>query len=327
MILGCGYDKGGFNGRTCTIMTNQSEHVDGGARFDVDALAGEALDQIVVQDNATVFGYACDHTPAMLPLPIWLAHRAVRRLDAVRKNNLTYLAPDGRCQVGVLFENHRPLRIDAVTLIASQEAADQPGLKRLRRDLREQVIEPAFNGNPAGGPFCLDNSTRITINPEGAVIEGGPTVHAGLTGRKNGIDTYGDFSRQSGAALSGKDPSRIDRVGAYAARHAAKNVVAARLARRCEVQLSYSIGFPGPVSIRVETFGSGAINEAELQARVKRIFDFRLGAIVKRFRLRHRAPADGDGFFQRLAAYGHVGRDDLDLPWEALDAVGRLRES
>jgi S-adenosylmethionine synthetase len=195
-------------------------------------------------------------------------------------------------------------------------------MDRLQRDLLEQVIEPVFEFEPVKP----DRSTQMWINPYGPVILGGPALHAGLTGRKNAVDTYGDYSRNSGSALSGKDPSRIDRVGAYAARHAAKNVVAAGMATECEVQLSYTIGLARPVSLQIETFGTGRVDDEEIRKRIEANFDFRLGSIISRFRLRYLPAAVKGGFYRKLAAYGHVGRQDIGLPWEQTNLADALRQ-
>ncbi|UCH24971.1 MAG: methionine adenosyltransferase [Trueperaceae bacterium] len=322
VILDVGYDSGNFNGKTCAIMTSLSGLPLGERRLDESGMDDEQLRQLVAKENVTVFGYACEHTPPLMPLPIWLAHKLVRRLDACRKETLGYLAPDGKCQVGIEYQDHTPVRIDGITLVTSQREDGTP-LEQLRRDLREQVIEPVF----AGQSMRPDPKTRIVINPEGPMLEGGPDKHAGLTGRKNGVDTYGGFSRQSEAALSGKDPTRIDRIGAYAARHAAKNIVAAGLAARCEVQLSYSIGLHEPVSVRVESFGTGRLPDDRLAERLVAAFDFRLGGIIRRFDLRRLAQAQDGQLYRRLAVYGHVGRADLELPWESTADVEALAES
>jgi len=289
-------------------------------RFDEIVLDEEGLSHLTAQENVTLFGYACTHTPDLAPLPLWCAHRLMRQYDGVRRKTLRYLAPDAKCQVGIAFVGRMPHRIDSITLLASQQDS-RVSLATLHTDLIEQVIRPAF----ADQPFAPDERTRIQINPEGAVFEGGPALHAGLTGRKNGVDTYGGFSRQSSAALSGKDPTRIDRIGAYAARHAAKNIVAAGLAEQCEVQLSYSIGIAEPVSVRVETYGTGRLDDDTLTDRVARHFDFRPGGIIRRLRLRQLATMCHGDLYRRLAVYGHVGRSDLDLPWEATDEAEALR--
>jgi len=306
-----GYDFGRFDAKTCTVMTSINRVPEHG-----ETTTG--IDEVVARDQVTVFGYACDHTPELMPAPIMAAHRIARRYDEARRQSLSYLCPDAKTQVGIAFENRSPVGVHSVTLVASQRDESVAG-RRLYDDCVEQVIRPAFEG----GEMSLDATTRIAVNPEGPIFEGGPALHAGLTGRKNGVDCYGEFSRHSGAALSGKDPTRIDRVGAYAARWAAKNVVAARLAGRCEIQLSYSIGLPGPVSVRVDTFGTGTLRDDELLGRLERSFDFRLGAILRDFELRQYF-ARPDGPARRLGVYGHVGRDDLEAPWERLDRVERL---
>lgn len=321
VILDVGYKKGTFDGRTCTIMTNQSRLDNGYPRADEVTLADVEIEQLVALDNVTLFGFACTHTPALLPLPIWLAHQLVRRLDVMRKGTLDYLAADGKVQVGVAFRNHEPQRISSITLVTSQRKKKRPpSLTELQQELAEQIITPVF----ANETITPDSQTRIAINPEGIIVGGGPVVHAGLTGRKNDIDTYGGYSRQSGAALSGKDPSRIDRIGAYAARHAAKNIVAAGLATQCEVQLSYSIGLAAPVSVRVECFGTGRLSDNVLTREITNRFDFRVGGIIRRFGLRNLAYAHDGQLYRRLAVYGHVGRVDLDLPWERTDDAAEL---
>jgi S-adenosylmethionine synthetase len=321
VIAQAGYTPDVFDAQNCAVMSSlQQLPANGAIVLDERKLSGDGeLDRLVAQDQATLFGFACNHTPALMPLPIWLAHRLARALDAARKDGLSYLTPDGKTQVGVEFRDRRPARIHSVTIIASQRA-HEPDRARLERDLRDTVIESAF----ADEPLKPDARTRIAINPEGPIVPGGPVHHAGLTGRKTGVDTYGEFSRQSGAALSGKDPSRIDRVGAYAARHAARSVVAAGLAEQCEIALSYSVGLAAPVSVQVETYGTGRLSDDELCVRVTRQLDFRVGAIVRRLKLRELVEQH-TGFYRRLAVYGHFGRDDLDLPWERSDALDALR--
>jgi S-adenosylmethionine synthetase len=268
-----------------------------------------------------VFGYACNQTPAFLPLPIYLAHKLARRLSAVRlTRQLTYLRPDAKTQVGVEYRDRHPARIHSISLLASHVREPLPDADAMCADLVKHVIEPAF----ADEPLRPDADSQVFINPEGPIPLGGPALHAGLTGRKNAIDTYGEYSRHSGAALSGKDPLRIDRTGAYAARHAAKNVVAAGLAEECEVALSYTIGQARPVSIQVETFGTGRAADAEIARRLEAHFDFRPAGIVRRFNLRHLPAANKGGFYRKLAAYGHVGRLDIGLPWELTDQVRSL---
>lgn len=322
-----GYDQPDFNGKSSSVITSLKELPAGDRRvFNEHRLTDEEINRIGVKNQVTVFGFACRQTAALMPLPIWLAHKLARRLTSVRLQKLLpYLAPDGKTQVGIEFKNRRPHRIHSITVIASQtdrESLGGPELKRLQHDLKESVIDFVFQDEE----FQPDNKTRIFVNPDGPFVTGGPSVHAGLTGRKNGIDNYGEYSRHSGAALSGKDPLRIDRVGAYAARYAAKNVVAGGLAEECEVQLSYTIGLPGPVSVQVETFGTSKIPEDQLAALLATVFDFRLAALVQQFRLRTLPASIKGGFFKKLAAYGHVGRMDIGLPWEVTDRAAELQE-
>ncbi|MBD2494158.1 methionine adenosyltransferase [Nostoc sp. FACHB-280] len=314
-----GYEQKEFNGKTCSILTSLRElpasqtHV-----FDEQNLSDEEIEKITVTNQVTVFGFACNQTYTLMPLPIWLAHKLARQLSEVRhKNILPYLTPDGKTQVGVEYRDRRPYRIHSITVIASQNKAGKPDYQQLQDDIRETVINPVFENEE----IRPDAKTRIFINPDGAFIKGGPAVHSGLTGRKNAIDTYGEYSKHSGSALSGKDPIRIDRIGAYIARYAAKNIVAAKLADECEVQLSYSIGLSRPVSIQVETFGTGKISDEEITNLLEKHFDFRLAGIIKQFNLRHLPTIHPGGFYRQLAVYGHVGRMDIDLPWEKTDKV------
>ncbi len=321
VIRQVGYADPNFNPKTCTIMTSLHEWEDGELRLDGPDFDTADPELLAAEDQATIFGFACTHTAALMPLPIWLAHRLSARLALVRKKGvLDYLAPDGKTQVAVQFQGRKPSRIHGITLLASQLQARSPSIARLREDVVEHVVGPVF----AEEKIRPDDATRIAVNPEGPFVLGGPAFHAGLTGRKTAVDTYGEFARQSGAALSGKDLVRVDRVGAYAARHAAKNVVAAGLADLCEVQLSYSIGVARPVSVQVETWGSAAVPEDEIARRIVRAFDFRPAAIVQRFGMHKLAVRDSD-FYRKLACYGQVGRTDLELPWETVDAVGALQ--
>ncbi|OCQ98711.1 methionine adenosyltransferase [Nostoc sp. MBR 210] len=315
-----GYEQKEFNGKTCSILTSLRElpasqtHL-----FNEQNLSDEEIEKITVTNQVTVFGFACNQTYTLMPLPIWLAHKLARQLSEVRhKNILPYLTPDGKTQVGVEYRDRRPYRIHSITVIASQNKAGKPDYQQLQDDIRETVINPVFENEE----IRPDAKTRIFINPDGAFIKGGPAVHSGLTGRKNAIDTYGEYSKHSGSALSGKDPIRIDRIGAYIARYAAKNIVAAKLADECEVQLSYSIGLSRPVSIQVETFGTGKISDEEITNLLEKHFDFRLAGIIKQFNLRHLPTIHPGGFYRQLAVYGHVGRMDIDLPWEKTDKVG-----
>lgn len=321
-----GYLQPDFDARTCSILTSLQEYPqDADLFFDERRLSEAEIDHIQVRQQATAFGFACHQTAALMPLPIWLAHKLARQMDIARRQKLIpYLSPDAKTQVGVEYRNRRPSRIHSITIIASRAKAASPEIpeQRLHNDIREAVIKPAF----ADEPIKPDERTLIFINPMEHLMVGGPSVHSGLTGRKNDVDTYGEYARHSGNALSGKDPMRIDRVGAYAARYAAKNAVAAGLAEVCEVQLSYSIGFSRPVSIQVETFGTGKFSDDELASLLERHFDFRLAAILRNFNLRHLPALNKGRFYRRLAAYGQVGRVDLNLPWEATDKAEMLKE-
>ena len=322
VISQIGYDQNTFNAKTCSVLTSLKELPAEKCSFDEKTLDDKAIDRITVKNQVNVFGFACNQTSALMPLPIWLARKLSRRLASARLQKiLTYLSPDGKTQVGIEYRNRKPKRIHSITVIASQNQEDTPNLKQLRDEIRQAVIEQVFLDEEVQP----DAKTRIFVNPDGPFIIGGPSVHSGLTGRKNAIDTYGEYSRHSGAALSGKDPMRIDRVGAYAARYAAKNVVVAGLADECEVQLSYSIGLARPVSIQVETFGTGKLSDEAIAALVEQHFDFRLAAIVKQFSLRHLPSIVKGGFYRKLAAYGHVGRMDIGLPWELTDQASLFR--
>ncbi len=323
VIRRIGYVDHEFNFKTCSILTSLKEMTPEQHCLVVEnGVSEEDIDRIVAYDQVTLFGFACNQSPTLMPLPIWLAHKLSRRLSEVRLQGvLPYLAPDGTTQVGVEYDNRMPHRLHSITINSSQIDRTYPKLERLRDDVMETVIKAAFEGEP----IVPDENTRILINPGGPLKLGGPSVHSGLTGRKNAIDTYGGYARNSGSALSGKDPLRIDRVGAYAARYAAKNVVAAGLADQCEVQLSYSIGLAGPVSIQVETMGTGKLSDDKISALVEKHFDFRLGGIVRQFNLTGLPSLSRGGFYRKLAAYGHFGRTDMDLPWEATDKADLLR--
>lgn len=323
VIKRIGYVDHEFNYRTCSILTSLKEmNPERGYSLDDTAMPEEEIERLPATEQVTIFGFACNESPTLLPLPIWLAHKLARRLSMVRLEGiLKYLAPDGTTQVAVEYRDRQPVRIHSLTINASQNDRGQPHLNVLRDDIRQAVIEWAFQNEPVKP----DNETRVVINPGGPLKMGGPSVHSGLTGRKNAIDTYGGYSRNSGSALSGKDPLRIDRVAAYAARWAAKNVVAAGLGSHCEVQLSYSLGLPNPVSIQVQTAGPSTLSDEEITDRVVRDFDFRLGGIIKQFNLRKLPSLSKDGFYRKLAAFGHFGRPDITPPWELTDKVEALK--
>jgi S-adenosylmethionine synthetase len=322
VIADAGYDDSmPFNASECTILTTlQETPLSPLERFEDLEVNDSWLNELVALNQVNVFGYACDQTPALMPMPIWLAQKLARRLAVIRART-PFLRPDGHVQVGVEYRDRRPHRLHNVTLLASHVEKAAPLLAELRELLHQHVLEPVF----AKQDFKPDAMTQFRVNPYGPIGEGGPRLHSGLTGRKNGIDTYGEYARHSGAALSGKDPLRIDRIGAYAARHAAKNLVAAGLAQQCEVHLGYAIGKAQPVSVRVNSEGTGIVDDESLRERLLQVFDFRLGAIVRAFRLRQ-LPAERCGrFYRELAALGHMGREELNLPWERTDQADRLK--
>ena len=321
VIRKIGYDQPDFNDKICSILSAPQElQVDKTSRFDEDELTEKKIDKIAAKNQVTLFGFACDHTPMLMPLPIWLSNKLTRQLTRVRRKKiLPYIQPDGKVQVGVAFKDRKPKRIHSITISTSQKESSKVGPKKINREIVENVIEPVFKDEP----IRPDKRTRIFVNPDGPYL-GGPIHHSGLTGRKTAVDTYGEYARHSGDALSGKDPLRIDRVGAYAARYAAKNVVAAGLASECEVMLSYSIGLTQPVSLQVQTFGTTSIPESKIVDLLVQNFDFRLAGILRQFRLRQLPVKHTGGFYQKLAAYGHFGRTDMDLPWEATDKTKDL---
>jgi S-adenosylmethionine synthetase len=322
VIKKIGYDQPDFNAQICSILSApQALPIAKSSQFDEEKLTEAQIKRISAKNQVTLFGFACDQTPALMPLPIWFAHQLARQLSAVRNDKtLPYLMPDGKVQVGVEYKDRRPKRIHGVTIAASQKTPNKPGSKKLLHDILDAVIGPVFESEE----FKPDDKTRIFVNPDGPYL-GGPTHHSGLTGRKSAVDTYGEYARHSGDALSGKDPMRIDRVGAYAARYAAKNVVAAGLASECEVMLSYSIGLTEPVSLQVQTYGTGKIPDSKIVELLKIHFEFRLAGILKQFSLRYLPSKHLDGFYQKLAAYGHFGRNDIELPWEQTDRAEMLK--
>ena len=290
----------------------------------------ELFDKIGAGDQGIMFGFACNETPELMPLPISLAHRIARRLAGVRKAGiLPYLRPDGKTQVTVVYEDGKPVGIDTI-LISTQHTAtigdisdDAKVQDKIKADLWTEVVEPIF------GDITIKPSqeTKFLVNPTGKFVIGGPQGDSGLTGRKIIVDTYGGYSRHGGGAFSGKDPTKVDRSAAYAARYAAKNIVAAGLAQKCEVQLSYAIGVARPVSIFVDTFGTGKVDDEILLNLVKENFELRPAGIIHVFNLRNLPSERGGRFYQDVAAYGHLGRTDLDLPWENTDKVDVLKKA
>ncbi len=322
-----GARAGGFDARSCAVLIaldQQSPDIAQGVD-EADDHDGDPLDKVGAGDQGIMFGYACDETPELMPLPISLAHRLALRLAQVRHDgSLGYLLPDGKTQVSVEYEDNRPVAIDTI-LISTQHTAEVAGLsdekavqQRIKDDLWTHVVLPAT------ADLSLQPSkegTRFYVNPTGKFVVGGPQGDAGLTGRKIIVDTYGGYARHGGGAFSGKDPTKVDRSAAYAARYVAKALVAAGLAHKAEVQLSYAIGVARPVSILVESFGTGALDNADLTALVQEHFDLRPGAIIEAFGLRELPQQRGGRFYQDVAAYGHFGRKDLDLPWEDVTAI------
>lgn len=292
--------------------------------------SNEIFDKIGAGDQGIMFGFACNETPEMMPLSISLAHRIARRLAAVRKTGeLNYLRPDGKTQVSVAYKNGKPVSIDTI-LISSQHTQsienitnDAEVQAKIKKDLWYKVVEPIFSDLE----IQPDSKTRYFVNPTGKFVVGGPQGDAGLTGRKIIVDTYGGYSRHGGGAFSGKDPTKVDRSAAYACRYAAKNIVAAGLAEKCEIQLSYAIGVAKPVSILVETFGTGKVNNKVLLELVQENFELRPAGIIHEFNLRNMPSQRGGRFYQDVAAYGHFGRNDLDLPWEQIDKAESLNSS
>ncbi|MDJ0881324.1 MAG: methionine adenosyltransferase [Gammaproteobacteria bacterium] len=318
-----GYPKEVFNAKDCTILSSIMDHTqEDYDPLELESLNDMAIDKITARQQASVFGYACDQTEDLMPVPIWLAHRMAARIDSVHghKKKLSYLLPDAEVQVGFEFNDGKPSRLHSIAVVTTQTENSTVELEQLREDINHKVIHHVLKKEK----IAHDDTTQVHINPRGARRGGGPAVHSGLTGRKSSIDTYGGFARFSGTALSGKDPMRIDRVGAYIARFAAKNVVAAGLARECEVQLSYTIGQASPVSLRVRTFGSGELDDQVIADRLREVIDFRVGAIVRDLKLKTLSNQPG-GFYNKLAVYGHMGRRKLDVPWEKTNLTAQLK--
>lgn len=326
----------GFSASSCAVLVAldaQSPDIAQGvdkAQEQREQSSEEAWDAIGAGDQGLMFGFACNETPELMPLPISLAHRISRKLAAVRKTGqLPYLRPDGKTQVTVAYENGRPVGIDTILVSTQHTAAigditDAAEVQaKIKQDLWALVVQPVFSDLTVQP----DENTRFLVNPTGKFVVGGPQGDSGLTGRKIIVDTYGGYSRHGGGAFSGKDPTKVDRSAAYAARYVAKNIVAAGLADKCEVQLSYAIGVARPVSILVETFGTGKIDEDRLLELVKAHFELRPAGIIHTFNLT-RIPAERGGrFYQDVAAYGHFGRADLELPWEQTDKAEILKEA
>ena len=333
-----GKEGGGFDYKTCAVLTSideQSTDIAGGvnkaleSRNDNSDTASTETENVGAGDQGIMFGFACDETPELMPLPISLAHRLAYRLAQVRKNgSLGYLRPDGKSQVTVEYVNGRPSRIDTIVLSTQHDpeingVSDNKEVQEIiRQDLIEKVIKPVFE-NDAIKP---DENTKYLIDPSGRFVIGGSQCDAGLTGRKIIVDTYGGYSRHGGGAFSGKDPTKVDRSAAYATRYVAKNIVKAGLAQKCEVELGYAIGVAEPVSVMVDTFGTGVISDDEISELVRKNFDLRPAAIIKQFDLRGLPSKNGGKFYQLLAAYGHMGRTDIDVPWEATDKAAQLKE-
>lgn len=311
--------KFGFDADTCAVITSideQSPDIALGVDKALEAKRGELSDSeieaIGAGDQGLMFGFACDETEELMPMPIMLAHKLARRLAEVRKNGtLSYLRPDGKTQVTVEYEDDKPVRVDSV--VVSAQHAPEVDHDTIERDIIEHVIKPIIPEN------MIDDKTKIFINPTGRFVIGGPQGDSGLTGRKIIVDTYGGYARHGGGAFSGKDPTKVDRSASYAARYVAKNIVAAGLAKKCEVQLAYAIGVATPLEIGIDTFGTGKISDEKISEIVKQVFDLRPAAIIRDLDLRR-------PIYRQVAAYGHFGRHDLDLPWEKTDKVDILKK-
>ena len=317
VICDIGYDDAayGFDGKTCSVLValgKQSADIALGVDRSLEAKAGEETDFATgAGDQGMMFGYACNETPEYMPLPIYLAHALTRKLSSVRKSGeLTFLRPDGKAQVSVEYEGDKPVRVDTV-VVSTQHDPDVT-----QEEIREAVIAHVIR--PVIPAELLDENTRILVNPTGRFVIGGPHGDSGLTGRKIIVDTYGGYARHGGGAFSGKDPTKVDRSAAYAARHIAKNIVAAGLAERCEIQLAYASGVAQPVSIMVDTFGTGKVSDSKLTEAVKATFDLRPEAIISRLNLRR-------PIYRRTATFGHFG--DPSMPWEQLDMVEAIQKA
>lgn len=319
-ILDIGYDspKYNFDGHTCNVLisiNSQSSDIAMGVNESVEMKKNskDAKDEIGAGDQGMMFGFACDETPELMPLPISLAHKLTKRLTYVRKNKiLNYLRPDGKAQVTVEYEDGTPKRVD--TIILSTQHDEDVSNEKLREDIMNYVIKEAIDSN------LMDDKTKIYINPTGRFVIGGPAGDTGLTGRKIIVDTYGGYSRHGGGAFSGKDPTKVDRSAAYMTRYIAKNIVAAKLAKKCEVQIAYAIGVARPVSVMIDTFGTSEYTNEKISNAVQEVFDLRPAAIIENLQLRR-------PIYQKVASYGHMGREELGVSWEKLDKVEALKKA
>lgn len=320
VICDIGYTKGeyGYDGNTCAVLTSIDEQsgdiamgVDKALEYKEGSMNDADIDTIGAGDQGLMFGYACNETPELMPMPIFLAQKLAKQLTDVRKSGqLSYLRPDGKTQVTVEYEGHTVVRVD--TVVVSTQHGPDVTQEQIRKDMIEYVIKPII---PAA---LLDEKTKYYVNPTGRFVKGGPAADSGLTGRKIIVDTYGGYARHGGGAFSGKDPTKVDRSAAYAARYAAKNIVAAGLADQCEIELAYAIGIAEPVSVLVDSHGTGAVSDEKLSELVRKHFDLRPAAIIRDLDLRR-------PIYRQVAAYGHFGRDDLDLPWEKTDKAELLK--
>jgi len=321
VIRDIGYTRAkyGFDADTCAVITSideQSPDIAMGVNKALEAKRGELTDAeieaIGAGDQGIMIGFACDETEELMPMPIMLAHKLARRLAEVRKNGtLSYLRPDGKTQVTIEYEEDRPVRVDSV--VVSAQHAPEVDHDTIEKDIIEHVVNVIIPEN------MMDKNTKIFVNPTGRFVLGGPQADSGLTGRKIIVDTYGGYARHGGGAFSGKDPTKVDRSASYAARYVAKNIVAAGLAKKCEVQVAYAIGVATPLEVEVNTFGTGKISDEKISEIVKKVFDLRPAAIIRDLDLRR-------PIYRQVAAYGHFGRHDLDLPWEKTDRVDILRK-